>query len=92
MDSAYFTVKKEDVIDEGTITLWESEHVYPYLVYQNDSEAVLVNTSFEKNEIDDFVCCKYYTRRLADSIDSYKQLTKEQFEQTVYGAWMDGAR
>ncbi len=92
MDNAYFIVKKEFVITEGSITLWKNEHTYQYLVYRNDNHEIYVNTSFKKNDAGEFVCCRDYTRLLADSVDSYKILTKEQFEKIVYGSWMDGAR
>lgn len=92
MDENYFIVKKENVIDKGSITLWSYERVYSYLVFQSTSGEIYVNTDFYQNNNDEYACCKYYTRILSKNMDGYKKMTKKHFEEKVYGAWMDGAR
>ena len=87
-----YNVKKENVVDEGCITLWSSGHIYPYLVYKVSSGEIYVNTHFYQVEDGEYVCYRNYTRLLTRSMDEYKNITQKYFEKTVYGAWMDGAR
>ena len=87
-----YNVKKENVVDEGSITLWSSGHIYPYLVYKVSSGKIYVNTHFYQVEDGEYVCYRNYTRLLTRSMDEYKNITQKYFEKTVYGAWMDGSR
>lgn len=91
-DNAYFVLRQENIIAQGKVVLWSYKQEYPYLVYKDISGKICVNTSFDKNDKDEYICCKYYTRILANSMTEYNAMSKENFEKTVYGAWMDGAR
>lgn len=87
-----FMVEAEDVIDEGVVILWSFEKKYPYLVYKIQSGEIRVNTNFTKENKGRYKCCKHYDRYLAKNNEEYRNLSKEEFESQVYGAWMDGAR
>ncbi len=92
IDPDCFIVKSEDVLDKGTVTLWSFKQEYPYLVYRAANSTVHVNTDFHLQSNQTFLCVRQYDRFLADSLEAYQNISKEDFEATVYGAWMDGAR
>ena len=72
--------------------MWSFKQEYPYLVYRAQSGEIRVNTYFNEKSDNEYECCKYYDRHLSNSMEEYERLSKEEFENQVYGSWMDGAR
>ena len=65
-----------------------------YVVYYNIKEkgqTIHINTYYIV-EGDVINLCKYYDRRLCDTIEEYKRLDESYIESQAYGSWMDGAR
>ncbi|SDA11802.1 hypothetical protein SAMN02910447_00479 [Ruminococcus sp. YE71] len=83
---AYFKITAAAVIGQGCA---QGEH--NYIVYENGRGEIHVNAMF-RLQGGTFTCCTYYDRYLCADRKALKTLTKQQINDTAYGAFMDGAR
>ncbi len=89
MLSDYFTIHRNKVIETGMTTPPRGRH--EYIIYETKTGEIRVNTYFRIKD-DQYKCCRYYDRHIADSYEEYKKLSHDIIESQAYGSWMDGAR
>lgn len=94
----WFDVDKKDVIEivekRKDCFPWgnQPDEKYSCLIFWEDG--IIRMTVDEFFELDDntFECCRYYTDRIADTLEEYKAITDEKFASAAYSAWCSGAR
>ena len=94
----WFDVDKKDVIEivekRKDCFPWENhpDEKYSCLIFREDG--IIRMTVNEFFELDDhtFECCRYYTDRIADTLEEYKAITDEKIALAAYSAWCSGAR
>lgn len=62
------------------------------LIFWKDAKIFMTVDEFYKKEDNCYLCCKYYTSVIADSLDDYNTMPEEKFISKAYNTWMSGAR
>lgn len=89
MQDDFFEVSASAVLMQGVTHPPRCDHAF--IVYWNGG-CIHVNTYFRLTKKDVYTCCKYYDRKLCNTIEEYHALTADAIESQAYGSYMDGAR